>query len=400
MSSDVSAQAERAAERRSINLRDYGILAALVLIIIAFSILTKGTLLDPNNVAALIKQNAYVMVLTIGMTMVIIARHIDLSVGSVVAFVGAVVALCMKDFGVNWFLAVLIGLFLGVLIGAWQGFWVAYVGVPAFIVTLGGMLLFRGLAIIVLGGKTIAGLPTQFNDIAGGSFPAFFGYLGQLDVVTLVIGIVAIVAAVYSQVMARIKAIKTGAVVSGTAAFVVQQLAIVLGVGFITWRLALSAGGTPIVLVIIGVLVIVYSFIMNRTPFGRHIYAVGGNLKAARLSGIDTKRVDFMVFVNMGLLAALAGIITTSRAGSAVATAGNAYELDAIAAAFIGGTAVSGGVGKISGAILGALVMGVLNMGLSILNVDPSWQMAIKGIVVILAVAVDLASRRRTGAVS
>ncbi len=400
MSSDVSAQAERAAERKSINLRDYGILAALVLIIIAFSILTKGTLLDPNNVAALIKQNAYVMVLTIGMTMVIIARHIDLSVGSVVAFVGAVVALCMKDFGVNWFLAVLIGLFLGVLIGAWQGFWVAYVGVPAFIVTLGGMLLFRGLAIIVLGGKTIAGLPTQFNDIAGGSFPAFFGYLGQLDVVTLVIGIVAIVAAVYSQVMARIKAIKTGAVVSGTVAFVVQQLAIVLGVGFITWRLALSAGGTPIVLVIIGVLVIVYSFIMNRTPFGRHVYAVGGNLKAARLSGIDTKRVDFMVFVNMGLLAALAGIITTSRAGSAVATAGNMYELDAIAAAFIGGTAVSGGVGKISGAIIGALVMGVLNMGLSILNVDPSWQMAIKGIVVILAVAVDLASRRRTGAVS
>ncbi|MFZ1382431.1 MAG: multiple monosaccharide ABC transporter permease [Scrofimicrobium sp.] len=400
MSSDVSAQAERAAERKSINLRDYGILAALVLIIIAFSVLTKGTLLDPNNVAALIKQNAYVMVLTIGMTMVIIARHIDLSVGSVVAFVGAVVALCMKDFGVNWFLAVLIGLFLGMLIGAWQGFWVAYVGVPAFIVTLGGMLLFRGLAIIVLGGKTIAGLPTQFNDIAGGSFPAFFGYLGQLDVVTLIIGIVAIVAAVYSQVAARVKAIKTGAVVSGRAAFVVQQLAIVLGVGFITWRLALSAGGTPIVLVIIGVLVIAYSFIMNRTPFGRHIYAVGGNLKAARLSGIDTKRVDFMVFVNMGLLAALAGIITTSRAGSAVATAGNMYELDAIAAAFIGGTAVSGGVGKISGAIIGALVMGVLNMGLSILNVDPSWQMAIKGIVVILAVAVDLASRRRTGAVS
>ncbi|WRS30353.1 multiple monosaccharide ABC transporter permease [Actinomycetaceae bacterium MB13-C1-2] len=400
MSSEISARAERAAQRKSINLRDYGILAALVLIIVAFSIMTKGTLLDPNNVAALIKQNAYVMVLTIGMTMVIIARHIDLSVGSVVAFVGAVVALCMKDFGINWFLAVLIGLFIGLLIGAWQGFWVAYVGVPAFIVTLGGMLLFRGLAIIVLGGKTIAGLPSQFNDIAGGSFPPFFGYLGQLDVVTLVIGIVAIVAAVYSQVNARIKAVKTGAVVSGTTAFVIQQLAIILGVGFVTWRLALSAGGTPIVLVIIGILVIVYSFIMNRTPFGRHIYAVGGNLKAARLSGINTKRVDFMVFVNMGLLAALAGIITTSRAGSAVATAGNAYELDAIAAAFIGGTAVSGGVGKISGAILGALVMGVLNMGLSILNVDPSWQMAIKGIVVILAVAVDLASRRRTGAVS
>lgn len=385
-----------AVKKGTVNLKDYLILAALVVIIIVFAVLTGGKLLAPNNVAALIMQNAYVMVLTIGMTMVIIARHIDLSVGSVVALVGAIVAWSMATLEVNWVLAVLIGLVVGVIIGIWQGFWVAYVGIPAFIVTLGGMLLFRGLALLVLDGKTVTTPAPGFKAIAGGSIPAFLGYLGMLDMVTVVIGIIAIIGTVWSMVQARRRAIKAGVIVEGYTSYIVRLVVSVLGIGYITYLLALSSGGTPIVLIIIGVLVVIYSFVMNRTKFGRYIYAVGGNLKAAKLSGINTRRVDFFVFVNMGFLAALAGIIVTSRAGAATGQAGNMFELDAIAASFIGGTAVSGGVGKISGAIIGALVMGVLNMGLSIMGVNPNWQQAIKGLVVILAVAADVIGSKRT----
>ena len=376
------------------SLQQYGILGALVVIVILFNILTGGRLLAPNNIASLIQQNAYVMVLTIGMTMVIIARHIDLAVGSVVAFVGGVVALLMYQMHVAWPLAVVIGLLLGILIGCWQGFWVAYVGIPAFIVTLGGMLIFRGLAIVLVE-ATVSGLPSGFVAIAAGSLPPFLGYAGMLDVVTLVIGIATIAVALLSSFRRRAKDVKAGAVVIPFGLFVTGQVLIALAIAFVTYLLSLSSGGTPIVLIIIGVLVVIYSFVMAKTKFGRHIYAVGGNLRAAQLSGINTKRTDFLVFVNMGFLAALAGIITTSRAGAAVATAGNNYELDAIAAAFIGGTAVSGGIGKISGAIIGALIMGVLNMGLSILAVDSAWQQSIKGLVVILAVAVDLISSKK-----
>lgn len=376
------------------SLQQYGILGALVVIVILFNILTGGRLLAPNNIASLIQQNAYVMVLTIGMTMVIIARHIDLAVGSVVAFVGGVVALLMYQMHVAWPLAVVIGLLLGILIGCWQGFWVAYVGIPAFIVTLGGMLIFRGLAIVLVE-ATVSGLPSGFVAIAAGSLPPFLGYAGMVDVVTLVIGIATIAVVLLSSFRRRAKDVKAGAAVIPFGLFVTGQVLIALAIAFVTYLLSLSSGGTPIVLIIIGVLVVIYSFVMAKTKFGRHIYAVGGNLRAAQLSGINTKRTDFLVFVNMGFLAALAGIITTSRAGAAVATAGNNYELDAIAAAFIGGTAVSGGIGKISGAIIGALIMGVLNMGLSILAVDSAWQQSIKGLVVILAVAVDLISSKK-----
>lgn len=376
------------------SLKQYGILGALIVIVIMFNVMTGGKLLAPNNVASLIQQNAYVMVLTIGMTMVIIARHIDLSVGSVVAFVGGVVALLMYDLDISWPLACLAGLLLGVLIGCWQGFWVAYVKVPAFIVTLGGMLLFRGLAIVLVE-RTVSGLPSGFVAIASGSVPNFLGFIGYIDVVTVVIGALAVLAVAGSALRKRRVDARNGADVEPFAAFIVRTVATCLVIAYITYLLALSSGGTPIVLIIIGVLVIVYSFVMARTKFGRQIYAVGGNLRAAELSGINTRRVDFLVFVNMGFLAALAGIVTTSRAGAAVATAGNMYELDAIAAAFIGGTAVSGGIGKISGAIIGALIMGVLNMGLSIMSVDSAWQQAIKGLVVILAVAVDLITSKR-----
>ena len=379
------------------NARQYGIFAALVVIVLLFQVLTDGKLLLANNVAALFQQNGHIMVLAIGMLMVIVAGHIDLSVGSVVAFVGGVVAVTMRDFDTPWIVAVLVGLALGALVGAWQGFWVAYVGIPAFIVTLAGMLVFRGLALVVVG-ETIAGLPSAFISISKGSLPNdLLGFVNNMDVVTLVIGVAAIAAIVLTQLRARRALRRHDLHVEATGLFVTKIAMVVLGIGVFTVILSLSAGGTPIVLVIVGILVIAYSFLMGRTVFGRHIYAIGGNRSAAALSGVNTRKVDFLIFVNIGLLAGVAAVMTTARAGAAIASAGVNYELDAIAACFIGGAAVTGGVGRVAGAIVGALIMGVLNMGLSILSVDPSWQQAIKGLVLLLAVAFDLLNKRRAG---
>jgi len=376
--------------------RQYGIFGALLVIILLFQLLTDGRLLMPNNVAALFQQNAYVMVLAIGMVMVIVAGHIDLSVGSVVAFVGGVVATSMASWGLPWMVAVLLGLAVGAVVGAWQGFWIAYVGIPAFIVTLAGMLIFRGLALAIVG-ETIAGLPPAFIKIAKGSLPNVLGFLGQMDWVTLVIGIAAVLAIAFSQLRARRSLHKHNLTVEPVGLFAVKLALIALGIGFLTVVLSKSAGGTPIILVIVGVLVVGYTFVMGRTVFGRHIYAIGGNRQAARLSGVDIRKIDFWIFVNIGMLAGAAAIVTTSRAGAAVAAAGDSFELDAIAACFIGGAAVTGGIGRVSGAIVGALVMGVLNMGLSIMGVDASWVKAIKGLVLLLAVAFDLVNKRRAG---
>ncbi|AGL16773.1 multiple monosaccharide ABC transporter permease [Actinoplanes sp. N902-109] len=376
------------------NLRQYGMIAALVIIVLLFQILTDGKLLYPNNIAALIQQNAYVLVLAIGMVMVIVAGHIDLSVGSVVAFIGGVCALLISDHNVPWLLAVVISVLIGGVVGCWQGFWIAYVGIPAFIVTLGGMLLFRGLAIVLVG-TTVAGLPAGFNNISNGSLPNALGFLANLDGLTLLIGVVAIAGLAVAQIRARRSLLRNDLRTEPFAAFVGKLVVSAAAIAYITYLLAKSAGGTPIVLIIVGVLVLLYTFVMTNTVFGRHIYALGGNLPAAVLSGVKTKRVNFMIFVNMGLLAGVAAVVTTSRAGAAVAAAGNNFELDAIAAAFIGGTAVSGGIGKVSGAIIGAFIMGVLNLGLSIMNVDPAWQMAVKGLVLIAAVAFDILNKRR-----
>ncbi|MBC7290665.1 MAG: sugar ABC transporter permease [Actinotalea sp.] len=378
------------------NARQYGIFAALVMIILLFQVLTDGKLLLSNNVAALFQQNAYVMILAIGMVMVIVAGHIDLSVGSVVAFVGGVVALSIRDFDVPWVAAIVIGLAVGALVGAWQGFWVAYVGIPAFIVTLAGMLIFRGLTLVLVG-ETIAGLPSQYIRIAKGSLPNVLGFVNNADVVTLVIGTAAFAALAFTQIRARRSLRKHNLHMEAFGLFLTKLVLAAIGIGAVTIILSLSAGGTPIVLVIVGVLVVAYSFLMGRTVFGRHIYAIGGNRPAAALSGVNTKRVDFWIFVNIGVLAAVAGVVQTARSGAAIASAGQNYELDAIAACFIGGAAVTGGIGRISGAIVGALIMGVLNMGLSIMAVDPAWQQAIKGLVLLLAVAFDLVNKRRAG---
>ena len=393
------------------NLRQYGIMLALVVIVIVFAAATGGKLLIPNNLWTLIQQNAYVLILALGMLMVIIAGHIDLSVGSVVAFIGAIVGYMMYTWNTNWVLAVICGLLVGVLVGVWQGFWVAYVRIPAFVVTLAGMLMFRGLA-QVIAARTMAGFSAGFNKIAGGSLPNWLGFIPNpfagwliptsspfavsLDTVTVLIGVFAIAGVIFQSWRARQSQIQHGLIVPPLSMLVLRWVLLGLAIVIVTYLLAMNTiGGTPILLILLAVLIMVYSFVTTRTVFGRHVYAVGGNRNAALLSGVNTARVDFGIFVNMGFLAAVAAIVTTSRAGAAVAAAGQSYELDAIASCFIGGTAVTGGVGRVAGAMIGALIMGVLNMGLSILSVDANWQMAIKGLVLLIAVTLDLVSKRR-----
>ncbi|SEB41245.1 putative multiple sugar transport system permease protein [Paramicrobacterium humi] len=381
----------------SVNLRQYGILAALAIIIVLFQVLTDGRLLYPGNINNLIQQNAYVLILAIGMVIVIIGGHIDLSVGSIVAMVGAIAAIAMNQWGLPWWAAVVVALLVGALVGAWQGFWVAFVGIPAFIVTLAGMLLFRGLTLVLLTGGTISGLPEGFVAIGAGWFPGWLGELGGRDVLTLVFGVVAVVLLVLQQTRARAAQRKLELVREPLASFWIKLGIAGVAILALAWLLS-DYSGTPYILVILAALILAYTFVLRNTIFGRHVYAIGGNRFAAVMSGVKTKWIDFLILTNMGLLAGLAGVVSTARAGGAVASAGMNYELDAIAAVFIGGAAVQGGVGTVVGAVIGALVMGVLNMGLSILSVDAAWQMAIKGLVLLLAVAFDIFNKRRGGA--
>lgn len=379
------------------NARQYGIYLALVVVIAIFEVLTGGRLLFPNNFVALFQQNAYVLVLAIGMLMVIIGTHIDLSVGSVVAFIGGMGAFMMKNWGLNWFLAIVLMLALGLIVGIWQGFWVAYVGVPAFVTTLGGMLVFRGLA-TVIAGESIPLRSREFRAISKDFLPNIFGFWFGLDGLTLVVGAVVILLVIVMQVRRRSHTIRVGLQAEPKSWMIIKCVLATAVIGFVTYLLASSGnqtqGGIPIVLVIIAVLVGIYWFVLNRMVLGRDIYAVGGNRKAAVLSGIDTRKVDFKIFLNMGLLAAIAAIITLSRLASATAQTGMEFEMDAIAACFIGGAAVAGGVGTIPGAMVGALIMGVLNQGLSIMGADAAIVKIIKGLVVIIAVAYDLISKR------
>jgi len=382
------------------NLRQYGILAALAVIVILFQVLTKGRLLLPGNINNLIQQNAYVLILAVGMVIVIIAGHIDLSVGSVVAMVGAISAVAMTQWDLPWFLAVLVALAVGAAVGAWQGFWIAFVGIPAFIVTLAGMLLFRGLTLVILTGGTINALPTEFNAIGGGWLPEAFGTIGEgrgsRDILTVVLGVAAAALLIIQQLRARRKQRRLELVTEGAVAFWGKNVAAAAVIVALTWQIS-AYRGTPVILVIVAGLILLFTFVLNRTVFGRQVYAIGGNLFAAQMSGVKTQWINFNIFVIMGTLAGLAGIVTTARAGGAVASAGQSFELDAIAAVFIGGAAVTGGVGTVPGAVIGALIMGVLNMGLSILSVDAAWQQAIKGLVLLLAVAFDVLSKRRGG---
>ena len=376
------------------NIRQYGMIIALAAIVILFQITTEGVLLKPLNVSNLVVQNAQILILAIGMVIVIVARHIDLSVGSVAAFVGAVGAILMTKQDMPWPFAVVICLVLGALIGAWHGFWVAYVGIPAFIVTLASMLLFRGLTLVVLEGATVGGLPEGFKDIGNGFLPEIGPDTG-LHNLTLLIGVGVVALLAFLEFRKRSASKRYNFDVLPYPFFLAKIVVIALIVLGFSYLLA-DARGLPIVGLILFVLIALYSFIMARTIFGRHVYAIGGNVDAATMSGVNTKRVDFLVMTNMGLLAGLAGLVTTARLTAANPKAGTNFELDAIAAAFIGGAAVTGGVGTVIGAIIGGLVMGILNNGMSLMGVSIDWQQAIKGLVLLGAVAFDVWNKKRT----
>lgn len=374
-------------------LRQIGLFIALIVIVVFFQITTNGITLAPINVSNLVVQNSYILILAVGMVMVIIAGHIDLSVGSVVAFIGAMAGVMISQWHLPWPLAVLFCLIIGALVGAWQGFWIAYFGIPAFIVTLAGMLVFRGAAQIALGNQQISFFPIEFRAIGSGFLPAF-GTTGY-EPLTLIIGIVASLAIVANAVRQRMVRRKYNLEDEPIWWFVVK-LAFLIGLVLTVAFLLASYNGTPIVLVILGVLVVGYTIVMQRSVFGRHIYAIGGNLNAAALSGIKTKRVTFLLFVNMGVIAAIAGIVFTAGLNLASPSAGTGFELDAISAVFIGGAAVTGGIGTIPGAIIGGLIIGVLNNGMSILGVDSDYQLLIKGLVLLGAVAFDVYNKRRS----
>jgi putative multiple sugar transport system permease protein len=376
------------------NVRQYGMIIALAAIVLLFQSTTDGILLKPLNVSNLVVQNAQILILAIGMVIVIVSRHIDLSVGSVAAFVGAVGAILMTKHDVPWPLAVVLCLLLSALIGAWHGFWVAYVGIPAFIVTLSSMLLFRGLTLVALDGATVGGLPTGFLKIGNGFLPEIGPDTGYHNL-TLVLGVVVVLLLVGLDWRKRAASSKYGFEVLPLGLWILKQAVIAVVALGLAYLLA-QARGLPIVGLVLFALIAFYTFVMSKTVFGRHVYAVGGNVDAATMSGVNTKRVDFMVMVNMGLLAGLAGLVTTARLTAANPKAGVNFELDAIAAAFIGGAAVTGGVGTVVGAMIGGLVMGVLNNGMSLQGVSIDWQQTIKGLVLLVAVAFDVWNKKRT----
>ncbi|CQR55379.1 MULTISPECIES: multiple monosaccharide ABC transporter permease [Paenibacillus sonchi group] len=376
------------------NIRQYGMIIALIFISVFFQILTDGILLKPLNVTNLILQNSYILVLAIGMVLVIITGHIDLSVGSVAAFIGALSAIMMVDMQMNPVLAVILSLLMGALVGAWQGFWVAYIKIPAFIVTLAGMLLFRGLTMIVLNGQSIAPFPKSFQKISSGFIPDLSGG-SSLNVLTLIVGVVLSLLVVYQEFRNRKISVKYGFEQSSVWLSVAKAAALVIVINLFTMVLA-QYNGIPNILVILLVLIVIYSFVMNHMTMGRHIYALGGNEKAASLSGVKTKRVTFWVFVNMGVLAALSGLVFAARLNSATPKAGTNFELDAIAACFIGGASASGGIGTVVGAIIGGLVMGVMNNGMSLVGLGVDWQQGIKGLVLLLAVGFDIYNKSKT----
>ncbi|TCL55368.1 putative multiple sugar transport system permease protein [Hydrogenispora ethanolica] len=379
------------------NLRQYMMIIALIVVIIFFEIVTQGILLKPLNVSNLISQNSYILILAIGMLLCILCcGFIDLSVGSVAAFVGAVSAVLILKMGLPVGLAIFLSLFIGFLIGCLQGFFIAYVGVPAFIATLAGMLAFRGLTMVILQGTSLAPMPESYNFLAAGFVPDIAALPG-INLLAVLIGVVASALFIISQMIERSNKKKYQFEVPPLGAFIAKIVVIVCVINAFTYTLAVYKG-IPAVLILVTALVLIYSFITNRTIVGRHIYAYGGNPKAAALSGVKTRKILFWVYVNMGVLAALAGIIFTGRLNSATPKAGTNFELDAIAACFIGGASTSGGVGTIVGAIVGGMLMGVLNNGMSILGVSIDWQQAIKGFVLLAAVAFDVLSKAKAKA--
>jgi putative multiple sugar transport system permease protein len=376
------------------NLRNYGMLLSLLAIMLFFQVMTDGTLLQPLNLTNLVLQNSYIVIMALGMLLVIVTGHIDLSVGSVAGFVGAVAAVLMVRYEMAYPLAFILCLLVGALIGAAQGYWVAWFKIPSFIVTLAGMLVFKGLALAILQGQSVGPFPPTFQKLSSGFIPEMFPGAGTLYPTSLLIGALLAVALVYTGAKNRSRQASHGIATEPYAFFVAKSAALFGVVTYFAYLIA-SHRGLPNVLVIMTALIALYAFVTTRTVVGRQIYAIGGNARAASLSGIKTERLTFLTFVNMGVLAALAGLVFAARLNTATPKAGAGFELDVIAACFIGGASAYGGVGKVGGAVIGAMIMGVMNNGMSILGIGIDYQQVIKGLVLLGAVCLDVYNQRR-----
>ena len=367
------------------SLKEYGMIIALVVIAIFFQITTNGILFRPLNITNLVLQNGYILVLAVGMVLVIVTGKIDLSVGSVAGFIGSIAGVMMVDNGWPVWLAVLISLVVGCIVGAWHGYWIAYRKIPAFIVTLAGMLVFRGLTMFTLGGRTIAPFPSSFQVISTGFVTEISAFVFSI-----------VFSLVYISLQIRNLSIEKKYGVEPKHPFIFWgRIAIIVAVINVFGYWFSAANGVPYVLLLLSAIVVFYHYISRNTVVGRHIYATGGNEKAAELSGIKTKRVVMFVYINMGFLAALAGLLFAARLNAATPQAGIMFELDAIAAAFIGGASAMGGVGKVTGAIIGAMVMGILNNGMSIMGIGVDIQQVIAGLVLLAAVVFDVTTKSK-----
>jgi len=382
------------------HLREYGMLVALLAIIIFFAVYSaatgRPTFVSASNLTNLFLQNSYVIVMAIGMLMIIITGHIDLSVGSVVGFVGAVGAVLMVLYGVPVPIACLICLGVGALIGGVQGYFVAFLRIPSFIVTLAGMLVFRGLTFMVLGSSSsISPIPPSLRALSTGTIPDVLPVLGLANSTTLILAIILAAGFVIASFASRARKAKLRPVDEPFAFFVGRLALVAAALVYIGYLLSTNRG-LPNVLILMALLIAVYAFVTARTTIGRRVYAVGGNEKAAKLSGVKTERIVFLAFVNMGVLAAIAGLVFFARVGSATAKNGTGLELDVIAACFIGGASAYGGVGKVMGAVIGAFIMGVLNMGMqSAMQLSIDYQQLVKGLVLLAAVCFDVYNRNK-----
>jgi putative multiple sugar transport system permease protein len=375
------------------NLREYGMLMSLVAIMALFQVLTDGTLLRPLNLTNLVLQNSYIVIMALGMLLVIVSGHIDLSVGSVCGFIGALAAVLMVSYGWHFIPTTIVCLLAGAVIGGAQGWFVAYTKIPSFIVTLAGMLVFKGLSLALLQGQSIGPFPIEFQRLSSGFIPDPLS--GEtLRTTSLIVGLLAAAALAYFSLRGRAQQAKHGMESEPYAFFIAKTLIFVAVIVYLSWLLS-SYKGLPNVLIVMSVLIVAYDFVTRRTTIGRRIYALGGNEKAARLSGIKTERLAFMAFVNMGVLSALAGLVFAARLNTATPKAGLGFELDVIAACFIGGASASGGVGKVVGAVIGAFVMGVMNNGMSIMGIGIDYQQVIKGLVLLAAVFVDVYNKNK-----
>ncbi len=376
------------------HMRDYGMLISLLAIVAFFQYMTDGTLLRPLNLTNLVLQNSYIVIMALGMLLVIVAGHIDLSVGSIVGFIGALAAILMVQYHLHFIPTTIICLLAGGAIGAAQGYWVAYFRIPSFIVTLAGMLVFRGLSLALLAGQSVGPFPVEFQRLSSGFIPDVFGMEGY-HLTTLLLCVVTPLAMIGLNVAARIRRHRFAIEQEPLPLFIVKNLGLFAAMAYIGSLLA-TYKGLPNVLIIMVVLIGLYAFVTRDTTIGRRVYALGGNEKAAKLSGIDTRRLTFYTFVNMGVLAALAGLIFAARLNTATPKAGVSFELDVIAACFIGGASASGGVGRVTGAVIGAFIMGVMNNGMSIIGIGIDWQQVIKGLVLLAAVFFDVYNKSKS----